>query len=242
MRIRLTPDERKRQIIEAAMPLFARHGFSGTTTKQVAEAAKVSEGLLFKYFANKTALYDAIITSCFDEADVRFNALETLPPSTATLAAIVQVIVNYFTTLKQRGAHEQSRQRLFMQSLVEDGEFARVAMRAFADAVAPLMSRSLSAAQAAGDLDAVVDPNRGFWLSSMLQMMLGAFVLHEDMTSGRDTDLDAWEDDVTRFILRGLGVNSAAIDAACHSCPVHQNDAHPDAAKAETRRTPAHAI
>lgn len=213
MRIRLNPDERRQQIIEAAMPLFARQGFRGTTTKQIAEAAKVSEGLLFKYFANKTALYDAIITYCFDEDDARFPALQSLAPSTATLAVIVHEVVEYFVGLKRRGAHKQSRQRLLLQSLVEDGEFARMAMRTFSEAMAPLMERSLAAAGQAGHLEAPIAAPRAFWMAAMLQIMLGAFALHDDMMPGDELAPDAQTAEATRFILRGMGVKPQAIDA-----------------------------
>lgn len=214
MRIRLTPDQRRRQIVEAAMPLFARKGFSGVTTKEVAEAAKVSEGLLFKYFATRTALYDAIITYCFRGDDERFATLENLPPSTAALAAIVGHIVDYFVSIKTRSALEQSRQRLFLQSLVEDGEFARFGMNAFAECLVPLMQRSFAAARQAGDVTAQLPVPRAFWLSAMLQTMLGAFALHDGMNAD-GTGPQEWTIDATKFILRGMGIKADVVDAVC---------------------------
>lgn len=58
---RLSGEARKRQIIEAAAALFSRKGFGGTTTRQVAEAAGISEPTIFKHFATKEDLYAAII-------------------------------------------------------------------------------------------------------------------------------------------------------------------------------------
>lgn len=214
MRIRLAPNERRQQIVEAAMPLFARKGFSGTTTKEIAETAKVSEGLLFKYFASKTALYDAIINHCRDEAPDRFTALENLPPSTATLAETVHHLVFYFATMKERTSSEQSRQRLFMQSLLEDGEFARVGMNAFTDAILPQMARSLEAARLAGDTCAEISPHRTFWLSGLLQMMIGTVVLHDDLKAAATMSPNDWVTETTRFILRGMGVKADAIERA----------------------------
>jgi AcrR family transcriptional regulator len=54
-------DERREQILAAAISLFAKHGFSGTTTKEIARAAGVSEAMVFRHFANKDALYGAIL-------------------------------------------------------------------------------------------------------------------------------------------------------------------------------------
>jgi TetR/AcrR family transcriptional regulator len=53
--------ERRAQLVEEATKLFAQNGFSGTTTKQIATAAGVNEGLIFKHFENKESLYRAVI-------------------------------------------------------------------------------------------------------------------------------------------------------------------------------------
>lgn len=41
------------RILEAAQRLFARQGFEKTTTRQLAEAAEIAEGTLFRHFENK---------------------------------------------------------------------------------------------------------------------------------------------------------------------------------------------
>lgn len=61
MRERLPAEERRRQIVEAAAELFARKGFQGTTTREIAEAVGGSEAMIFKYFPTKEELYSAII-------------------------------------------------------------------------------------------------------------------------------------------------------------------------------------
>ena len=48
--LRMTSDLRRQLILSAAKRCFARHGFAGTTTKSVAAAAAIPEGLLFKHF------------------------------------------------------------------------------------------------------------------------------------------------------------------------------------------------
>ncbi|HYL80505.1 MAG TPA: TetR/AcrR family transcriptional regulator [Candidatus Acidoferrum sp.] len=62
-RVRISGEERRRQIIEAAATLFSRKGFRGTTTREIAGAVGVSEAMLFKHFATKEDLYAAIIES-----------------------------------------------------------------------------------------------------------------------------------------------------------------------------------
>jgi AcrR family transcriptional regulator len=215
MRLRLDPSERRRQIVQAAMPLFACKGFSRTTTKEIAEAAQVSEGLLFKYFTSKTALYAAIIDICSNDDPTRFEALEHLKPSTASLAIIVHDVVAYFATLKQRNAAEQSRHRLFLQSLTDDGEFARIGLAAFSAALMPLLSRSLEAARLADDLADIVPISRSFWLAALLQIIIGSMALHGGLNPADETSPAEWVAETTRFILRGMGLKTEAVHKAC---------------------------
>ncbi|MBV8857638.1 MAG: TetR/AcrR family transcriptional regulator [Acidobacteria bacterium] len=58
---RMCADDRRRQIAEVAMRLFSERGFRGTTTKEIAQAAGVSEAIIFRHFATKEELYTAII-------------------------------------------------------------------------------------------------------------------------------------------------------------------------------------
>ena len=47
---RLPAPDRRRQILAVAMELFARRGFRGTTTRQIAERAGVNEAIVFRHF------------------------------------------------------------------------------------------------------------------------------------------------------------------------------------------------
>lgn len=58
---RMAADERREQICQIAMRLFSESGFRGTTTKEIANAAGVSEATVFKHFSNKDELYTAIL-------------------------------------------------------------------------------------------------------------------------------------------------------------------------------------
>jgi AcrR family transcriptional regulator len=60
-RQRLSGEDRRRQLLEHAIELFAKHGFKGTRTKDIAAACGVSEGILFRHFATKEDLYHAIL-------------------------------------------------------------------------------------------------------------------------------------------------------------------------------------
>ena len=57
----MAAEERRLQIAQVAMRLFSERGFRGTTTKEIAQAAGVSEAIIFRHFATKDDLYTAII-------------------------------------------------------------------------------------------------------------------------------------------------------------------------------------
>jgi AcrR family transcriptional regulator len=59
--MRVSGQERQASLIASASSLFAAKGFNGTTTKEIAKAAGISEALVFKYFPTKRALYAAIL-------------------------------------------------------------------------------------------------------------------------------------------------------------------------------------
>lgn len=58
---RMHGDERRRQLIDVAMQVFATHGYRGTTTREIAKVAGISEAIIFRHFQNKEELYSAIL-------------------------------------------------------------------------------------------------------------------------------------------------------------------------------------
>ena len=72
-------DARREQLIGVAVDLFSRKGFSGTTTKEIAAAAGVTEALIFRHFPTKDALYDAILRWRVEKCGTQ-NWLELLQP------------------------------------------------------------------------------------------------------------------------------------------------------------------
>ncbi len=58
---RLSSSDRRLQLLQCAIDLFARKGFSGATTREIAASAGVSEAVIFQHFPSKTALYQAVL-------------------------------------------------------------------------------------------------------------------------------------------------------------------------------------
>src|ERR1700761_6053093 len=147
--LRMTSDLRGQLILGAAKRCFARHGYAGTTTKSVAAAASISEGLLFKHFPSKAALYAEILAEeC--EADRELEFLLGQEPSTATLVKLVVGMVRHFLQIAD-GPNEEEGLRLMVPSHLDDGEFARLLYVKIAELIGDKFIASLERAIAADD-------------------------------------------------------------------------------------------
>jgi len=58
---RMRAQDRRRQLLEVAADLFARHGYRGTTTARLAEAAGITEPILYRHFENKLDLFVTLV-------------------------------------------------------------------------------------------------------------------------------------------------------------------------------------
>src|SRR2546426_8719210 len=89
----MTAEDRREAIVRAVLPLFARNGFANTTTKELAEAAGVSEALIYKHFPSKDSLYAEIQKYGCKGCDPVLQKLTTLDPSTSTLVYVLYYIM-----------------------------------------------------------------------------------------------------------------------------------------------------
>jgi len=60
-------EKRKTQILEAAIQVFSKKGFEGSTTKEIAKKAKVSEGTIFRYFTTKKDILVQMLNILVDQ-------------------------------------------------------------------------------------------------------------------------------------------------------------------------------
>ena len=216
---RLDSDERRKAIVTAAVPLFARKGFAGTTTKELAEAAGISEALLFRHFPSKKNLYDEILRlGC--EGHPALECLAALQPSTATLVNMTHFMVGYFLLGGEVDQAElDTRLRLVLHSLLEDGEYARELFDRMFERIHPLFAASIEAATAAGDLtpNVIATANR-FWFGHHLAAMIAFVFLPGRASIVYEGTLAALVEEASWFILRGIGMKDAAIAAALATC------------------------
>ena len=205
---------RRCQIVEAVMPLFARKGFGGVTTKEVAEAAGVSEALVFRHFPTKAALYQEILeVGCQGDPDLA--PLEALPPSTDTLVLMTYGMV-YHLVLGMLGDREAmaTRHRLLLHSMMEDGDYARIHFADCGRRILPLYAASLRAAGRAGDLrpDSPA-PANAFWFGAHVAAQIAYGRMAGEGVFPYQGDLETVVAEAARFILRGIGLREEVVAA-----------------------------
>ena len=72
----MSATDRQRQLLEAALSVFSQKGFKGTTTKEIAVAAGVTEAVIFQHFPSKEALYNAVLDLNTDAWKVGSDCME----------------------------------------------------------------------------------------------------------------------------------------------------------------------
>jgi AcrR family transcriptional regulator len=210
--------DRRAAIIHAARRVFVEKGFHRTTTRELAEAAGVSEALLYKHFPTKEALYSAIQMSCFKEEGAKVDErLETLEPSTSALVFLVRDLVAHIL-----GGQPDNDERLFfrliLHSLMEEGDFTRMAIQGGPLRWVKKMEECMRAAADAGDtLDQPVGASLAGWMVHQLvsgitlhslpvQPVIDYGISHEELAK-----------QVTWFCLRGMGLKDEAIRRSYNS-------------------------
>jgi AcrR family transcriptional regulator len=116
--------ERRLQILRVAMRLFSQRGFRGTTTKEIALAAGVSEAMVFRHFATKEELYSAIL-------DHKACLHDTMDPRQVVADAIARkddhaVFEGLALEALDRHDDDPEFHRLLLHSALEEHELAQM--------------------------------------------------------------------------------------------------------------------
>jgi AcrR family transcriptional regulator len=215
-RVRLPSGERRQAIVTAVKGAFADKGFDGTTTRELARAAGVSEALLYKHFPSKESLYVAMLEACADgPMAAEFTRVLALPPSTSTLVALVHFLTTHFVLCED--LQKTTMHRLALRSLLEDAEFVRLGAKQFGASWIRKVEACIAAAVKAGDLKTT--PLRGDLRAWFVHHLAFALMLHlqpkvpaVDYGIPRSTLVvqAVW------FLLRGMGLEDAAIRRHYH--------------------------
>lgn len=212
---RLKSDERREAILESVLPVFAEQGFRATTTKMLAKSTGVSEALLYHHFPSKEALYTEVQTYLCRRYPALERAIANRPAGTETLVFFVfllcQMMIDPPSDLSKDAG--QVMPRLMLQSILDDGKFARLHFESNVLPFVELAAKSIAAAKKAGDVvggDGAPDDLR-FLLAHHVIVMVNLGRLTTPAIFNYPKSGDKLVDHVVRFVLRGIGVSDAAV-------------------------------
>src|SRR6478736_6304018 len=135
--MRLPGPERRQQLIDTAVEVFAKNGFHSTSMNDVAEAAGVTKPVLYQHFASKRDLYLQLL------GEIGAQLRETIAKATSDAAGPRQQIEGGFRAYFQFVAdHGDAYQVLFGSGTRRDEEFAaeaRTVEASIAEVVAGLI-------------------------------------------------------------------------------------------------------
>jgi AcrR family transcriptional regulator len=210
---RLTADERRKTIVEAATRVFAENGFHGTTTRELAKAAGVSEALLYKHFPSKESLFSAMLANGANGAlSAMFKRIMALEPSTLTLVIMVNFMISYYTLSDAQESPTSAMNILQVRSLLADGEFVRLRHKRFAPTWIAKFDECLKHAANAGDLrDIPIRNDLRVWFVQHIAFSL-MLNLHPKVPAiDYDANREMLIEQATWFALEGIGLRQEAI-------------------------------
>lgn len=167
----MTGDERREQLLQTAIELFSQHGFNGTTTRVIAKAADVSEATLFKHFASKEDLYEAILQKKSSRDGLREFPWEVNPE-------LIKAFEDkddhkFFYTLAKDSLDKQQKDirfmRIMLYSALEDHNLSEQFFLDFVTKVYEFISQYIESRQRDG---AMRDINPRIVVRSLLGMLI----------------------------------------------------------------------
>jgi TetR/AcrR family fatty acid metabolism transcriptional regulator len=190
-------DDKRKLILDAAIRVFAEHGYHGSRVGDIAEDAGVAHGLLYHYFASKDDVLRTIFAENWGELIGRFRAVEdSHEPAREKLEGIAKILLRTWRNdpaLVTVMVREVARSQLIQGQVEEVGE-------AFA-----IIQRVIEEGQASGEFRQDIDARLASWVVyGGLEELLTGWVLGQLPDS--EEDVSAAERAAIDLSLRGLTI------------------------------------
>lgn len=141
---RRTADERREEILEAALTEFALKGFEGASTDKIAQAVGLSQPYVFRLFGTKKELFKATVARCMADVLERFRTASDGLSGSGALQAIGTAYVEMISTDPRR-----LRAQMQAYAACDDPEIAAVTKAGYATLVAHVEDLGVTAEETA---------------------------------------------------------------------------------------------
>lgn len=183
-------EDRQRHILECAKRVFAERGFHAANVSHICAAAGIGRGTLYLYFANKKAVFTAIVRECL----ARVQALMTSrrpgsypPPEKLTRSDAVAWSAGQLRRLFEVVFEDERTLRILLREAVGLDASVEELLGEIDDALIALVAADLADAQAAGIALAELDPHltATLMVGGVEKLALGALRGAEPIDIGR---------------------------------------------------------
>lgn len=160
-------------LLESARTLFAQHGYSAVSTRAVAEAAGVNPAMIHYYFGSKQGLYEAMLSETFTPLFANLSAALNAGPDLQTdqQSPVRRFFHAYMHTL---GANPWLPPLILREVVAETGQLRQWFIQQFAAPGGGMLTRLIQAEQAAGRIQADLNPT--FTALSMVSLAVFPFI------------------------------------------------------------------
>ena len=212
-RKRMQGPKRKQAIIKAARPLFAQNGFHGTSVRDIAKAADVSEALLYKHFPSKEALYDDVLDYADAVSAAAFEKSQDMEPGAEALTINVYFLFRLILFDVPKLQDQQHwHERLLFHSLLGDGKYARTTFESIRKMLEDRINACFEAALKRGEISETgIEHRNKMWFSHHLAMALNLCHMPEEPAFEYSTSKEELAEQAILFCLRGMGMTDSAI-------------------------------
>jgi AcrR family transcriptional regulator len=177
----MTGEERRDAILDAARTVFARRGYHGAATAEIAQLAGCSEPMLYKHFGSKQDLFVAALMHA--GAAVKSKVLDAIGDTDHPLTAMLQVSTEL---IGDQNWVELMRMRALAVTMADDpaiGDALRASLKHHCATMAGVMRQAQLQGQARED----VDPEMLAWIGVAISLLAAYRNTLEGEEALRDT-------------------------------------------------------
>ena len=191
------PVDRRRQILDAAVRVFARQGFHACRVSDIAREAGVAYGLVYHYFNSKDQVLNELFTERWSLLLTAVEEIDARPiPPRETLDAVAGFIIDSYR-------HDPELMKVIIVEVTRAANsFGRTHLPEIRQAY-DLIAKIVADAQQAGDFRADVDPNfASMWFYGAIEQLLSGWVF--ELIPAGEGDFDRAREMVVETICGGL--------------------------------------
>ena len=194
--VRTKPDDTRARIIETAEALFRRLGFAKTTVADIAAELDMSPANVYRFFASKNAIVEAICKRCLAEVeDKAWAVARSKAPAAARAERLVLEILAYH---RENFVTEQRVNELVVAAIEQSWD----SIRAHKDVMLNVMELILRDGIAAGEFEPVEPRETADLIMRSVILFTHPLLVGQCLEEGEDLDAQARAS--VRFLLRAI--------------------------------------